>query len=209
MLILVQLNTATAEQSVSVYGGLQGAFSSNVSGIDAHSEAFDFDATWEGNSFSAPIYYGFRYSNWLWGDQAITVDFAHAKVYADSDTLNDNDFNVLEFTDGLNILTINWLARAEKEHFYVRPYWGAGLGVTLPHVEVQKTNSTAKTYGYQFGGYAVQAQIGAEKKIAKNWGLFVEYTLNYSINNVDLENNGELQTNLVTNALNLGINYSF
>lgn len=124
---------------------------------------------------------------------------------ADNETLNKSRFKTLEFTDGLNVLTLNCLKRYIYSHFNL--YWGLGAGITLPHVEVQTSSTSRKTFEYQFGGYALQTQVGLEKSLSNKWGIFAEYKLNYTVNSVDLLGGGNLKTNIIINAINLGVNY--
>lgn len=194
----------SAEQSISIYGGVQTSPHSSVSGVDENNDEFDFLVGWEGNSLEAPPYYGLRYTRWSQSNSAISLDFSHAKVYADHESLDKSGFEVLQFTDGLNILTANYLKRYSNNF-----YWGVGAGVTLPHVEVQTTSTGTKTFEYQFGGYAVQTQFGYEKRLTEKWSVFGEYKFNYTINDVDLKGGGRLKTNIVTNAVNLGVSYKF
>jgi len=44
-------------------------------------------------------------------------------------------------------------------------------------------------------------------KINDTWSVFGEYKFNYSMVDVDLKGGGDLQTDIVTNALNIGVNY--
>src|SRR5690606_20855157 len=97
--------------------------------------AQSFDAEWSGKSFEAPPYWGVRGTWWIdrfpqWG---LSVDFTHAKVYATAGTLDAAGWTRLEFTDGLNILTVNALRRFEGFGRF-EPYLGAGVGVSIPHV---------------------------------------------------------------------------
>lgn len=199
-------NLAFAENYLSLYGGKQTSSHSRVSGVDSEGKAFDFPATWEAKSFDPPAYYGVRFTKWFKKNKGYSLDFTHSKVYADQETLDKNGFNILEFTDGLNILTLNYLTRYPKLYHL---YWGVGAGISVPHVEIQRTTSSPKTYEYQFGGYAFGSQIGIEKNLSRKLSAFVEYKFNYIINDVDMAGGGYLKTNIVVNAVNLGLNYKF
>ena len=210
ILLGISLNQGlNAEDYFSFYGGYQTSPHSNVSGTDEDGNNFDFTAGWEGKSFTPPTYYGFRDTKWIGNNTGVSLDFSHAKAYADSETLDKSEFETLEFTDGLNILTVNYLKRYPDDLKSYYLYWGVGAGITLPHVEVQTSPTSSKTYEYQFGGYALQVQLGAEKNLSETWGLFAEYKFNYTLNDVDLNGGGNLKTNIITNAINLGVNYKF
>jgi lipid A oxidase len=56
-------------------------------------------------------------------------------------------------------------------HF--QPYVGAGIGVSIPHLE---SNTTGMLFEeYQIGGPAFLGYVGVNFDLAKRWGLFVEY----------------------------------
>ncbi|MEL6437383.1 MAG: outer membrane beta-barrel protein, partial [Pseudomonadota bacterium] len=126
-LLAASTGAAQAEFQFSAYGGWQTAPHSlvTVTGTDAR----EFTAGWEGRSFQMPPYYGVRATWWMdfapaWG---ISLDFTHAKVYADEETFANDiaDWDRFEFSDGINFLTVNGMYRYQKfERF--EPY--AGLG---------------------------------------------------------------------------------
>ncbi|WP_123793937.1 outer membrane protein [Pacificibacter maritimus] len=209
-IVLSQPSFANPETQISVYGGYQTAPHSGVSGDDPEANWSDeFTAGWDGKSFDAPAYYGarairWRSDNWGWGGE-----FTHAKVLADDSTRAENGYEKFEFTDGLNIITINAMRRwpsawGEK----ITPYVGAGLGFAMPHVDIKTTGGT-HTFGYQVTGPAVRAIAGASYGINDTWAMFAEYQGTYSMNKVDLDNGGTIETNVITNAVNVGFSYSF
>jgi lipid A oxidase len=207
LLMLVSLPAAAADWQLSVYSGLQTAPHSTVSGTSQGVD-FDFTAGWEGNSFAPPPYYGFRLTRWAGGRWGIGGEFTHAKAYADDDTLSDSGFQVLEFTDGNNILTANVLRRWQGAG-RITPYAGGGIGVALPHVEVQASPSAPLTFEYQLAGPAARAFVGVELPLGDRAGLFAEYQITASRIDADLDGGGSLRTTLVTNALNLGLSFRF
>jgi lipid A oxidase len=201
---------AQADTEVSFYGGYQTAPHSVVSGNDPEATwSGEFTAAWEGKSTAMPPYYGLRATrwrsdNWGWGGE-----FTHAKVYADDTTLIDNGYDRFEFTDGLNIITVNAMRRwPGKWGDKFTPYVGAGIGFAMPHVDIQAAEG-AHTFGYQVTGPAVRALAGVRYEVNDRWATFTEYQGTYSMNKVDLENGGSIETNVITNALNVGISYSF
>ncbi len=203
----VMAGGALAQQfQVSAYGGWQSAPHSVVEVTDGTS----FTAGWEGKSFEAPIYYGLRGTWWLdemgLPNTGLSIDFSHTKVYSDDETRAEAGYDVLEFTDGLNNLTANLLYRFEPIGV-VTPYIGAGAGVVLPHVEVTRPSGT--TFEYQYGGPSVQVQAGLSYQFTENWSAFVEYKGNYSWVDVEIDSGDRLATNIVTNAVNLGVSFHF
>ena len=78
----------------------------------------------------------------------------------------------------------------------------------MPHVESQTTGG-AKTFEYQITGPAAAIAAGVKYDINDRWGIFGEYKGTYSMNEASLTGGGTLKTNIVTNALNLGVSFSF
>ncbi len=205
-LVVIGAMPAAAEWEISGYTGFQTAPHSDVKG-DANGSSFDFNAEWEGKPFEAPPYYGFRATWWQSKNLGYALDFNHAKVYADGDTRRDNGFDRLEFTDGLNIITMNVFYRWPKENRRFTPYVGAGLGVAIPHVDVEI--GASRTFEYQLTGPAVQLVAGASYDLNERWAVFGEYKGTYSQNEADLEGGGSLETDIITNALNVGLTFKF
>ncbi len=200
---------AWAEFEFSAYGGIQTSPHSVVEGNDPGGIGeFDFTAGWEGRSLEVPPYWGIRGLWWPGGERlGYGLEFTHAKVYADDETLEDNGFDTLEFTDGLNILTVKVFRRWLNENRRWTPYVGGGVGVSIPYVEVE--TSGGETFEYQLTGPAVSWTAGVTYEINNRWEVFGEYSGSYSQNEADLDNGGELETNIVTNALNIGVSFNF
>lgn len=202
--------TAQAETELSFYTGYQTSPHSVITGDDPEATWTDtFTAAWEGKSFEAPPYYGMRATFWRSDTWGWGAEFAHDKVYADDETLSDNGYDRFELTDGLNIFTINAMRRwpaqwGEK----ITPYVGAGLGFAMPHVDIEATDGS-HTYGYQVTGPAVRAMAGVSYAFNDRWGAFAEYQGTFSMNDIELDNGGSLETNIITNALNIGVSYSY
>ena len=208
--ILAAGQTAFAgDFELSFYGGAQTASHSTVEGNDpAGVGPFSFSAGWDGNSFDAPPYYGFRGTWWRDERTGFALDFTHSKIYADDATLASSGFPTLEFTDGVNTLTVNAMRRFPLDGRWT-PYVGGGIGIALPHVEVQTTAAAPKTFEYQYGGVVAQISTGVSYALTENWSVFGEYQFNYVDLNVDLEGGGNLSTGVVTNAINIGAGFSF
>ncbi len=199
---------AAGEFELSVYTGWQTSPHSTVDGDEPGGLGdFDFTAAWEGRSGEMPPYYGIRGTWWRSETIGYGIEFNHAKVYADDDTLDDNGFERLEFTDGLNLLTVNVFRRFPDQDRRWTPYVGGGIGVAIPHVDVKTDDN--KTFGYQYTGPAVQWVAGVTYPVSDAWSVFGEYKGSYSQNSADLDGGGKLETNIVTNALNLGVSFNF
>ena len=205
--LLLSPTFATAEVELSFYGGIQGANPSDVSiRGDSVIADDDFSIDWEGRSFDAPPYYGIRATKWQTSGFGYGLDFAHSKIYS-PDADRPAPYSVLEFTDGLNTLTVNAYRRWDGAFGDVSPYVGGGVGVAIPHVEV--TNGSSETLGYQYTGPAATVIAGASYPINDQWSVFGEYKGTYSSNTADLDTGGTLETDVVTNAVNLGVSFNF
>lgn len=200
---------ALAEVELSFYGGWQTAPHSDVSirGDGAIGDR-DFTAAWDGRSFEAPPYYGLRATWWRSETLGFGIDLNHAKVYADAETLAEAGLDHLEFSDGLNILTVNAYRRWDEALGGLTPYVGGGIGIAFPHVEVRAPGAT-ETWGYQVTGPAVTWMAGVSYPINDDWSVFGEYKGTWSQNSADLADGGTLETDVITNALNLGVSFSF
>lgn len=205
--VILSSSAIADDFSLSAYGGIQGAPRSEVS----ISDGTDFTAGWEGQSFETPFYFGAR-GTW-WGviesepDLGLSVDYSHAKVYADEETISRTPgWTHFEFTDGLNLLTLNALYRMRFDNG-ITPYIGAGAGINVPHVEVTRPSGT--TSEYQLGGATLQAQLGVDYRVTDQWSVFAEYKVNYSFIDAKIDNGDTLETNILTNAANVGVTFHF
>ena len=161
----------------------------------------DFD--WIGKPFVAPIYYGVRVQRWgSFGQTGTMLDFTHAKAIAKPDDVARftgshkgqalpasapvrSVFSKLEFSHGHNMLTFNGLLRIGTFFGRLRPYFGAGAGVSLPHTEVGFANDNVRTYEYQFAGFVGQGLGGLEIDLGRT-SVFVEYKFSYAPYDVPL-----------------------
>lgn len=203
---------AGAEWQAGVYGGYTLTHNSDIdySGPALGNRTF-FDVRWKGEALEMPPYYGLRLTRWFeqvpgWGVQ---VDFSHTKAAADLDARLRPSFSRLEFTNGLNIATLNgvyrWAAIGR-----LTPYAGAGLGIIVPHVEVTTPGyESTRTFEYQLAGMAAVGFGGVDFAITDSFSVFGEYKLSYSRVEADLVGGGTLSTDLVTHHFNLGLNYRF
>lgn len=199
---------AQAEVELSIYGGWQSAPHSDVTiSGDPLIPDDEFTAGWEGRPFEMPPYYGVRATWWRSEALGFGLDINHTKVYADDETLAASGLERFEFSDGLNIITVNVFRRWQDAFGPMTPYVGGGLGVAVPHVEV--TGSGSETFEYQLTGPAVAWMAGATYPISDRWSVFGEYKGTYSQNTADLDTGGTLETDVVTNAFNLGVSFDF
>lgn len=203
-LFLLTPVAATAEVELSFYGGAQSAPASDVSVRDGVIGNEDFTVDWEGRSTDAPVYYGIRATQWRTDDYGYGLDFSHNKIYPRDLPAG---YDVLEFTDGLNTLTVNAYRRWSDAFGDVTPYVGGGVGLAIPHVEV--TNGASETFGYQVTGPAATWIAGASYPINDQWSVFGEYKGTFSSNKADLDTGGTIETDVFTNAVNMGLSFNF
>jgi lipid A oxidase len=201
---------AAAEPQLSIYGGFNANFSSDVS-LRAGPINDDRSVDWEGGGVDFPPYWGVRGIYWLsrsssWG---FAIDYTHQKATAEIDFGADLIFDRLEFTDGNNLLIFEVLYRfAPAMNGTLVPYVGVGAGVTIPHVEVTLDNGS-RTSEYQLAGPAAQVLAGLEYKLDNSWSLFTEAKLSYSHISADLNGGGRLETELWSPQLAIGLTYRF
>lgn len=183
------------------------------------------DIAWEGKPFRPPIYYGYRAIYWLSNTRfGLMGDFTHIKAIAVKERLVEQSglrdgvpvpateplsatLKRLEFTHGYNLFTVNVLRRGMPRDYHLIPYVGAGLGVAIPHVEVQRVGApqSARTDEYQITGPALQLLGGIEWRFGRRLSLFVEYKLSCAMIHGDLVGGGEVSTNLCTHQLPVGL----
>ena len=203
--LLERVRYRGGEYLFAAYGGSPYTLAS-----DLHIEHDGADMTvhgvdWQGKAFDDPIYYGIRIARWLPGRaDGVMLDFMHSKAYAPLDQrvklsgeLNGEKlppeaavgdiFHKLEFTHGHNLLTLNWLRRLPSLGVTFSPYVGGGLGVALPHTEVQMKGLQGRTYAYQYAGPAVQLVVGLEIRVPR-LSYFVEYKFTSADYRVPLQN---------------------
>jgi lipid A oxidase len=208
---------ALAETQISVYGGANWNFGSDVKitrpgYVGGGSETRSID--WDGGSFEMPPYWGVRGTYWLskssnWG---FALDYTHQKAIADLNYGSPaEEFSHLEFTDGNNLVLLEALYRfSPMMNGTLVPYVGAGMGVTVPHVEVTfRGHEDTRTFEYQCCGLAAQIMAGLEYKLNDTWSLFTEAKLSYSHIDADLKGGGSLETDLWSPAVAVGLTYRF
>lgn len=203
---------AAAEFQISVYGGMN-AVTDNDATLEFGAASTDFDIDWDGDSFEFPPYWGLRGTYWLSGfgrpNWGVGVDFTHAKAVADlDDPVVGAAFDRLEFTNGINSLTLNGFYRAPISDRFTL-YAGAGAGVSVPNVEIETLAPVTDTFEYQATGPVVQALAGADVGIWRGLSAFGEYKASYSWNDADLDGGGSFETDMLVHHFALGLSYSF
>lgn len=200
--------SAAAEIELGIYGGWQTSPHSDISGNLPSSGDFSEFIGWDGKSFAMPPYYGLRATYWQNETTGWALEWTHAKVYGAHDS---SLFNRLEFTDGLNLITVNYAKRWQNRWDDFTPYVSAGVGISLPHVDIEPTNAAdgGAIYEYQLTGPAARLTAGVSYELNDNWNLFSEYQFTWSQNDVSLDAGGTLSTRILTNAINVGVSYNF
>ncbi|WP_375253854.1 outer membrane protein [Yoonia sp.] len=201
---IVLATSAFAQVELSFYSGAQTAAPSDVTIRQTGTLPDVFSQDWEGRSLQFPLYYGLRATSWRSERFGFGVDYTRNKIYPTS--LPDG-VSVLEMTDGLNTLTVNAYHRWENMIDGVNPYVGGGIGIAIPHIAVETADQ--KTAGYQLTGAAATWIAGATVPINEQWSVFGEYKGTYTANTADLNSGGTLETDVFTNALNVGVSFNF
>lgn len=199
--------TSFAEVELSFYGGVQSAPHSRIRGEGGTVDGDSVLIGWEGRSFDAPPYYGIRGTWWQTERLGYGLELTHAKVYAPQNERNAAGYDRLEFTDGLNILTANAFLRFPNVSDRITPYVGAGAGLAIPHVDISKGG--ARAFEYQITGPAVTVMAGVSYELNDTWSVFGEYKGTYSQNKAELDDGGTIETDIVTNSLNVGVSFRF
>lgn len=199
------------EVLIAAYFGAPYTYPSDVSVKKAGQHDFSVaEVAWDGQPFKSPIYYGARVVRWFEGGATgAMLDFTHSKAIARlreeksfSGTLDGapapakamlgDVFRRLEFSHGHNMLTLNGLWRLPLRWPRLSPYVGAGVGVNLPHTEVQLKTDKQRTYEYQYTGPVVQALVGVELRLPR-MSYFLEYKFSLARYDVPLTHrNGAL-----------------
>lgn len=219
--LLLMAAPAAAELELSFYLGTQSAHSGTDSvRLPGSATAVRRDIDWRVKPFDNPLYYGGRATWWTQSDFGFGIEGTHAKAIASASDRAALGVDKLEFTDGHNIFTANVMKRfpgavAKLERF--TPYVGAGVGVAIPHVDVQVTGASGRTYDFEATGPALRGIAGVKYALNDKWALFGEYQVTWSDNDATIDpdpavpgqSSGKLKTELVTHAFNFGISYSF
>ncbi len=186
---------------------------------------------WKSDSFRPSPYYGGRAIDWNARVPAlgVMVDYTHAKATADrTQTVSQSGrrsgkevppnepfeatFRKLEFTHGLNFLTINGVYRAAGLHRRIIPYAGIGIGFTIPfvHARLPGRPKSEEILEAQMTGIAYQVLGGIEWRVFKSdrKSVFTEYKLTYMTHDVKMRKGRGLKTNILIHQFNVGGYYT-
>ncbi|MFQ5626409.1 MAG: outer membrane protein, partial [Methyloligellaceae bacterium] len=223
---------ARPEMQIGVYAGKSVAPPSDV--IMKRPDGTDItlkDVKWKTESFKPSPYYGGRGIDWNSNIPTLgaMVDYTHAKATAiRSQTVSqagkrngkqvapvepfNATFRKLEFTHGLNFLTLNGVYRAAGLHRRIVPYAGLGIGFMVPfvHARVQGRPESEDVLEAQTTGIVYQVFGGLEWRIFKSdrYSAFTEYKLNYTTNDAKLHDGGVVTANIWLHQFNVGGYYT-
>ncbi len=215
--IFLMATPAAAEVELSFYMGVQSVDDSTVSGAMPDGTAVNRKFSWKANPLENPYYYGARATWWTASNIGFGIEGTHAKAYASNADMTATKTSRFELSDGHNIITANVLKRWPDAFGGTKftPYVGAGLGLAIPHVDIQTTGAAgAHTFGYETTGIAARGIAGMKYSLNEKWALFGEYQITWSDNDITVDpaaggTASKLRTELVTHAVNFGISYSF
>lgn len=200
---------ATAEIEVSAYMGWQTLPHSRIKGeLPNGGGSYNELVGWTGKPFGMPPYYGLRGTMWQDSNWGYGLEYTHTKAYAPASVRAALGFSRLEFSDGHNVITANVMRRWPGMLKNATPYAGAGLGFAMPHVDA-KHSSGSVTYGYQVTGPAMRLLAGVSYPISDRLSVFGEYQFTYSLNEGTFDGGGTFDTDIKTNAINVGLSLNF
>ncbi len=186
------------------------------------------DVPWTGEPFDDPPYYGVRGTYWTAAAPKFgaMIDFTHAKSISrrkeEVEQTGTRDgkpvppreavgetFTKLEYSHGLNFLTLNAVYRMSGWHRRFVPYLGAGAGLMIPHTEIARKDIGRQnwTYRYEITGPGFQGLAGIEWRLfpSDRYAFFTEYKLGYAINSSELLEGGTLKNQLLVHQAILGV----
>jgi lipid A oxidase len=226
------VNSARAEMVISVFGGAAFTEDNDVRLQQPGGTDLTFHrVSYSGKNLHSPPYYGARLAYFLGPNShfGFGAEFFHAKLYLNAgdvvritgtrtgapvDDLETVGATISSFSisHGLNFLTADviyrWFLSQREKNFVGRfqPYFGAGIGAVIPHVE---SDVGGVSYGaYQVHGPGVQGFGGMNFDLTRHWSLFAEYKFTY----VDLDlriPNGIISLTPLTHHLAAGVSLRF
>jgi len=218
-MLMLMTAPAAAEMELSLYLGWQATDDSTGSGFLPGGAPFSRSIDWDADPFENPLYYGGRAMWWTPRDFGFGIEGTHTKALASAGDLAALGLTSMEFSDGHNIITANvmkrWPGALNGSRF--TPYVGAGVGIAVPHVDIQVAGAPNRTFGFETTGPAVRGIAGVKYDLNDRWALFGEYQITWSDNEATIDPDitvpgqtpGELNTEITTHALNVGASYSF
>ncbi len=217
--LIVTAAPAAAELELSFYTGWQEVNSSTASGVVPGVGNVSANVNWRGDSFDNPYYYGGRAMWWTPSNWGFGVEGTHAKAYAPASARAALGLSRLELSDGHNVFTVNVMKRWPGSFASDRltPYVGGGIGIAVPHVDIQVAGAApgTRTYDFEQTGVALRGMAGLKYNLTDSWSIFGEYQFTWSDNDLTIDPvviggpTGTLNTEIVTHALNVGVSYSF
>jgi len=223
--IFPQLATAS-EVSIGLYFGKAFAMPGDlsVSRKNGSREIYK-NVNWHDHSFKLPLYYSVRLMYWpdSGGENGVALDFTHAKLYSnlqervtvnyvDADGLREDQqllgdkFTRLAFSHGYNLLTVNILYRSsveEQDSFTdVSAYFGAGLGIAMPHVEIIFEDNVVDQY--QHVGLVYQGIAGISFGPQSGFPLGLDYKVSYGDAAIDLSNQTKIEFSPLLHHFSMG-----
>jgi lipid A oxidase len=189
--LLLGAAPAAAEVELSFYGGWAGApdgavtLSGDATLPDAEGEA----------AAEAGAQAGLRATYWSESGFGVALDYSRFDR-GEGAAVGDTAFG------DLSTLTLNGMRRFEDALDGVTPYVGAGLGIAAADLEAGGTTAEAS-------GPAVSWVAGASVPLGDNWSVFGEYEGTYADIKGETSGGGTLESDTVTNSVNLGVSFSF
>lgn len=204
-----------AEDIFGVYGGTAQTMQSDVRAIVplTNSDLTFRNIDWATNASEQPYYFGLRYTHYFneWPAFGISLDLTHNKMFSNlagatavsgyrngvpvsSVERLSSSFQELQMSHGLNTVTIGPMYRVNlcdddsSDFGRVWPYFGLGIGVARPHVEVQMVGLPGAD-DYRWGGLAYQAQAGVNVRITECFSIFAEFKA-VCVPNLDVDISG-------------------
>lgn len=205
---ITQPGLVNAQTELSVYGGLERSADSQVSGRDPlNTGAFSFTSAWDDQSLTDAANYGLRVTWWQNDSVGWGLAYSRSSMRADDGVLLDNNLTSMNFSDGLNLFTLNAFRRWPAAFDGITPYVGGGIGFAVPRIDYG--TGTSRTSEYQVTGPALNWMAGASYPLNETLSVFGEYQGSYSVNSFDLQGGGNLDTRILTGAVNLGLSLGF
>lgn len=224
-----ETQAARREIQFGLYGGGNGVFNADIflkqpNGTDMTLK----NVRWSGEPFDDPPYYGVRATYWPARSPSlgVMIDYTHGKAISrrheevEQSGMRDGKpvparepvsatFTKIEYSHGLNFLTLNAVYRFRGLHRRIVPYFGLGMGIMTPHSEAARRGVARQgwTYRYEVSGPGFQGLAGIEWRVRpeSRFQPFTEVKLGYGRNHTNLREGGWVETNLFAYQLALGL----
>jgi lipid A oxidase len=177
---------AAAEVDLSFYGGWAGAPDAGVTLGGADEAQLE-----DGGQI------GLRATWWRLGDFGVALDYSRFELPSGT-----GEADMLSFS-GLDTLTVSGVRRWRDQLGPLTPYVGAGVGIGLADVEDGSGDEVAVR------GPTVSWVAGASVPLSESWSVFGEYEGTYTDLEGEARDGRSLAIQGVTNAVNLGVSFSF